>query len=405
MLHDLSLLVSQPFHALDACLPVMLPAITRHLRVSSAFVSEFTPDNLNFLGAVDESDSGLLSASSEPLLETFCQYVYATGSPVVIGDASLDVRVQAVGLRSKFSIGSYIGVPIIRSSGAIYGTLCALDSQTRQFTDDQMAFLRVLASKLAWVIERPSAGADRPGPLLPDQPGDDPSLLLRILAHDIRSPLTSILGYCEMLKAGMVGPINAEQQSLIVSIDEATRFIHRLATDMVSSVDSLRCAISLLVDRYDPGELAQRVASIYHAQAVAKGLELTVRMDAPLLEGVGDAVRVQHALSNLVANAIHYTDRGTVSLAVSTDAESIVYAVDDTGCGIAEADHARIWKLHARASSDRPGLGMGLYMVRQLVEAMHGSVAVRSSPGQGSTFIMRLPRLLQHPESVSIGFS
>jgi GAF domain-containing protein len=132
MLHDLSMLVSQPFPALETCLPVMLPVITRHLRVSSAFVSQFTPDNLNFLGAVDESDSGLLHARSEPILETFCQYVYATGAPVVIGDASLDVRVQTVGLRSKFSIGAYIGVPIIRSSGAIYGTLCALDAQHPQ---------------------------------------------------------------------------------------------------------------------------------------------------------------------------------------------------------------------------------------------------------------------------------
>jgi two-component system, sensor histidine kinase len=404
MLHDLSMLVSQPFLTLDACLPVMLPVITRHLGVSAAFVSEFTPGNLNFLGAVDQSDSGLLSATAEPILESFCQYVYATGAPMVIGDASLDVRVQAVGLRSKFSIGAYIGVPIIRSSGAIYGTLCALDPQPRQFSDDHMAFLRVLASKLAWVIERPAAGADRPAPPAPDQPGADPSLLLRILAHDIRSPLTSILGYCEMLKSGMVGPLSADQQSLIVSIDEASRFIHRLATDMVASVDSLGCTISLLVDRYDPGELARRVASIYQAQAAAKGLELTVRIGSPLLEGVGDAVRVQHALSNLVANAIHYTDRGGVSLAVSADAETIVYAVSDTGCGIAEPDQARIWSLHARACADRPGHGIGLYMVRQLVEAMHGSVTVESAPGQGSTFIMRMPRLV-HPESVSLGFS
>lgn len=400
MLADLSLLVCQPFPSLDACLPIMLPVITRHLGVSAAFVSEVTPGALKFLGAVDASNCGLLAATSEPILESFCQYVYATAAPMVVGDTSLDPRVTSVGLRHKYSIGSYVGVPIIRSSGAIYGTLCALDPEPRTFDDDQLAFLRVLGSKLAWVIEQP---ADSPPPAPSAAPGDDPALLLRVLAHDIRSPLTSILGYCEMLKSGMIGQITADQAAIITSIDESSRFIHRLATDMVSSVDSRRGAVALLVDRYDPVQLIRTLARIYQPQAAAKGLSLSVVAEAPLPECVGDAVRVQHALSNLVANAIAYTDHGAIRIRAAADADWVVYSVSDTGCGIAAADCERIWQLNARAHDAQPGFGIGLYMVRQLVAGMQGTVEVASTPGRGSTFTIRLPRLLHRPASIAVG--
>lgn len=406
MLHDLSALVSQPFESVQNCLSVMLPVIMRHLDVQAAFVSQFTPYNLQFISAMDTSGCGLMNAEREPLLESFCQYVYATGVPVVIADAATDPRVQETGLRTKFSIGSYVGVPIIRSSGTIYGTLCALDPEKRMYIPAQVAFLSVLASKIAWLIEQVPHTRMLDHSLEPADsnalPSTDPTIMVRMLAHDIRSPLTSIIGYCKMLVEGIVGGLNDEQQSMIASIDHSSRFIHRLATDMVASVERHQATLSLLIDYYDPIQVIQQLSTVYQGQAHRKGLAFHVLIDTPPIPCVGDAMRVQHVLSNLLTNAIKYTETGYVSLRVGAWQQGVEYMVSDSGCGIASDEQERVWNLYARGNHDRPGFGIGLYVVQQLVTAMSGTIDLVSASGQGSTFTVRLPLSIQRPASITM---
>ncbi len=401
MLQDLSMVLSQPFRKLEDCLPIMLPVITRQLGVHAAFVSHMTPTILEFLGSVDTSNSGLLDANHEPLLNSFCQHIYATGEPVVISDAATDPRVSGVALRTKFGIGSYLGVPLIRASGAIDGTLCALDPAPRTYSADQLAFLRIVASKLAWVIDQSPA----PPAIATPAPGGqraDPALILRVMAHDIRNPLTSMLGHCELLLSEVAGPLTEEQQTMIRHLSEASRFIYRLATDMVSSADSQQATMMMLPAEYSPVQIIQQLAAIYAVQAEQKGLRFqAITTTAPALI-VGDAARVQQVLANLITNAIQYTDQGMIALEVASWSGGVAYSVRDTGRGIPAPEQEHIWALHARGQYDRAGFGIGLYVVRQLVTAMGGTYALASQPGQGSVFTVRFPAVVQGPALVSL---
>ena len=405
MLQDLSILLNQPFRDIQDCLPVMLPVITRQLGVQAAFVSHMTPTRLEFLGAVDTSNCGLLQADQEPLLNSFCQYIYATGEPIVVTDAAGDPRVSGVDLRTKFAIGSYLGVPLIRGSGAIDGSLCALDPLPRSYSPEQLAFLRIVASKLAWVMDQTPAPLAALSPAGPASDRADPALVLRVMAHDIRSPLTSMFGYCDLLLSGMAGSLTEEQQTMIDRMAEASRFIHRLATDMVASVDSQHATMMVLPARYDPVQVVQQLAAIYAIQAERKGLHFEVITTNAPATGTGDAARMQQVLANLIANAIQYTDHGGVSIEVTGWEGGVAYSVRDTGRGLAPAEQERIWALHARERHDQVGFGIGLYVVRQLVQAMGGRVALASAPGQGSTFTVRFPAVAQAPSAIAFASS
>jgi len=391
MLYDLSAILSQPFQHLADCLPLMLPVITRHLGVQAAFVSQMTPTTLTFLGAVDHANGAVLDADHEPLLNSFCQYIYATGQPVVVTNAADDPRVQLVELRQKFLIGSYIGVPIIRASGLVDGSLCALDPAPHEYDADQLAFLRSMASKLAWVMDQDTAVRSDLPLLTEHDVGGNPSFALRMLAHDIRSPLTSIFGYCEMLLQGVVSALTLEQQTIVSHVLESSRYIHRLATDMVASVDGAPATMTILPDQYDPTELVQRMHAIYVGQAHQKSIAFRLVTATAPPRCYGDVARVQQVLANLISNAIQATQQGSITVVVDSVQGAVIYCVQDTGPGIPTSEQDHIWDLHVRGQATHAGFGIGLYVVRQLVEAMGGMISLTSAVGQGSRFTIRFP--------------
>ncbi len=217
------------------------------------------------------------------------------------------------------------------------------------------------------------------------------------VAHDLRTPLTRLRGTAEL---ALAADLPAARDALAVCIEESDQVLTMLRTLMdVSEAETgilrlERAEVSL-------GKLAADVVDLYAQVAEDAGVSLTVARDAPAMVSA-DPVRIRQAIANLVDNAVKYTPRGgAVTLEVeATPVEAIVRVVDN-GEGIAETAIPRIWDRLYRAepSRSKPGLGLGLSVVRAIVLAHGGTVEVASTPGAGSRFTIRLPLTAARPEA------
>lgn len=219
--------------------------------------------------------------------------------------------------------------------------------------------------------------------------------LVTDLAHELRTPLGNVLGYLEAAQDGVM-PVTDE---LVGSLHEEAMLLQRLVDDLqtLSLAEAGRLALHL--EPVDVAGLAESVAKAHRARAAAEGLTLQVNAapgPGPLVEA--DPERLRQALGNLVSNALRHTPKGgDVTLRVRVEDEAVVVEVQDTGEGI-DPEHLprvfdRFWRADASRSRGTGGSGLGLAICNRLVDSHGGSVTATSTPGNGSTFTVTLPRL------------
>jgi signal transduction histidine kinase len=220
---------------------------------------------------------------------------------------------------------------------------------------------------------------------------DEQAMLLRMVVHDLRMPLTGIQGYTDLLQHGAYGPLSDEQATVLERIKYSTKFLDRLVRSLLDGMPAETPTLSLARESFDPCQIAQKVLGDCYPQAVQQGLTLQFRSMENLPWIVGDPDRVREVLFNLLGNALRYTTSGGITLSVEMITDTIEFRVEDTGPGIAQEMQEAIWKPFTRATDRGDGLGIGLYSVQRLTQAMGGSVGMQSTPGTGSVFWIRLP--------------
>ncbi|NUK33786.1 HAMP domain-containing histidine kinase [Streptomyces lunaelactis] len=221
------------------------------------------------------------------------------------------------------------------------------------------------------------------------------------IAHELRTPLTNIRGWLEVTRDGLLPP----DPDLIASLHDEALLLQHIIDDLqdLAAVD----AGTLRLHREPVGvdELVAQVVSAHRSRAEAAGIRLRTRT-TPGLWLEADPVRMRQALGNLVANALRHTPAdGTVTLTARQAGDLAVLTVEDTGGGIAPEDlphvFERFWRAEKSRSRRTGGSGLGLSIVRQLVEAHGGTVTADSPPGAGAAFTVRLP-LGPEPDSLSL---
>lgn len=219
---------------------------------------------------------------------------------------------------------------------------------------------------------------------------------LATVSHELRTPLTSILGYLELHEDAVAdGTADTVGRSHLGAVCRSARSLQERIGQLLAVATP---AERLAVRPVDVTALVARAAAEHRQAAVRAGLELVLEPPETLVWPV-DPVAFERVVDNLLGNAVKYTDRGTVSAVLSTDHGSdrseLVLTVADTGNGMTETEisHAfdRFYRGEGVARSAVPGLGIGLAVTKQLVEAHGGTVAVSSRPGTGSRFVVRLP--------------
>ncbi len=218
---------------------------------------------------------------------------------------------------------------------------------------------------------------------------------LSVAAHELRTPLTSLRLHLQLL----LRQVGGVQPALAKELEPRTQVLERQLSRLGSLVNTLldvsRLAagkLTLEPRELDFTQLVRQMADAFSEEFSRAGCELKVHADGPL-RGSWDPLRVEQVLVNLLSNAAKYGAGRPVEVSLVGEGAHVVLAVKDHGIGISEDGMARLFGKFERAVSERHygGLGLGLYITRQIVEAMGGSITVRSAQGQGSTFILRLP--------------
>ena len=215
------------------------------------------------------------------------------------------------------------------------------------------------------------------------------------VSHDLRTPLTRLRGTAELALAG-TPDMERYREALADCVEESDRVLVMLNTLMdISEAES--GAMQLHREPVALGDVVERAVSLYRDVADAKGVELDIaERDGASGEDLvnGDRTRLEQVAANLIDNAIKYTPAGgRVEASVARDGEQAVLRVRDTGPGIPADEAPRIWERLFRGDRSRTerGLGLGLSLVKAIVEAHGGEVRVATEPGRGSTFEVLLP--------------
>ena len=212
------------------------------------------------------------------------------------------------------------------------------------------------------------------------------------VAHDLRTPLTRLRGTAELALQGVESG-GAEQKEALADCVEQADEVLRLLRALMEISEAEGGMLRLEKTACDVGELARSAVDLYAEVAEAKPVTLSV--DAAVAGPVlADATRLRQAIANLVDNAVKYTPAGgRATVRVTVEGDEAVLTVSDTGPGVPVAEQARVWERLYRGDASRTerGLGLGLSLVRVIVEAHGGRVAVRNGTEGGAVFAVRLP--------------
>ncbi|MET0670491.1 MAG: ATP-binding protein [Xanthobacteraceae bacterium] len=213
------------------------------------------------------------------------------------------------------------------------------------------------------------------------------------LAHDIRTPLTGMLALSDLLLASN---LPERERGWAAAIKDAAGHLARLTTLVVDAAKAGTGKLILQPEPFALRDFIDAAAQSLKARADAKSIGVEISIDDALTVRVSaDAVRLRSALENLIDNAVKFTERGQVSLAVVMEPSArrrlkLTFTVVDTGIGIVAADLKRLFRPFSQANESVAqrfgGSGLGLSFARRIAAAMGGSLTVKSRPGQGSTF-------------------
>lgn len=228
------------------------------------------------------------------------------------------------------------------------------------------------------------------------------------MSHELRTPLTSILGMSEALQEKTFGEINSRQDKALKQIEKSGRHLLDLINDILDFAKIEAGKLELDLRPVNLTQICHDSLTMMQQLAEAKNIQLQKQIDLPLSLLTLDERRAFQCLLNLLSNAVKFTPQGgTVTLTLTLDKEEVAIAVCDTGIGIASEHFDKLFRpfeqIDSRLSRQYEGTGLGLALVKRIMEAHQGRVTVTSHLGQGSCFTLYFPyRPTSAPQSLSL---
>jgi len=221
------------------------------------------------------------------------------------------------------------------------------------------------------------------------------SEFLANMSHELRTPMNAILGYTELIIDNIYGEVPEKIQRVLERVEKNGQHLLSLINDVLdfSKIEAGR--LTLTLTDYSRQDVIQTVATSVEALAAEKNLDLEVMIPKELMTGKGDEQRIAQVLLNLLGNAIKFTEEGGVIVEATVSNETFLISVSDTGPGLSEADHKKIFEEFHQADGsstrEKGGTGLGLSISKKIVEMHGGHIWVDSIPKKGSTFRFTLP--------------
>jgi len=338
------------------------------------------------------------------------------GQTVVNNDSKTDPRTAADYHRSYEPSGerAYIAVPLMRE-GKWVASLWASVDQPREWTREEVGLLQAVAERTWTAIEKLRAEAERERLLQSVEEARDAAEkanqlkdeFLATLSHELRNPLNVILGYSELL----LRMSEIEQSPRLVQMGEALRRNAQSQSQLINDLLDLsrlqRGKISLNQETVSLPAIIDNAVETVRADAATKGVEIRLNPSEHLLFVEGDRLRLQQIAWNLLNNAVKFTPSGgRIEISLINEGVTAAFVVKDTGQGIDPGFLPHVFEMFRQADGSNRrrhgGLGIGLALVRQLVQLHGGTISAESEgPNKGSRFTVRLP-LLRETASLAV---
>jgi NtrC-family two-component system sensor histidine kinase KinB len=218
--------------------------------------------------------------------------------------------------------------------------------------------------------------------------------LVATASHELKTPLTGLRMAVHLLLEESVGPLTPKQLELLLDARENSERLLAVVNNLLDLARFEQGSRQLNIQPEPPRRLLQNAADAVRARAQDKSIELALDVPDGLPAVAADAERIDHALRNLLDNALTYTDRGgRITLSAVTEGDSVVLSIADTGCGIPSEHLLHVFEKFFRVpgQSRGNGTGLGLAIVQEIVTAHSGTIACESQLGVGTVFHLRLP--------------
>ncbi|KJZ63025.1 GAF domain-containing sensor histidine kinase [Pseudomonas fluorescens] len=374
-----------------SAVPAILQVIRELTGLRFAAVARVTENSWTACAVFDQLNFGLQVGGELDLVTTLCHEIRQSHHSVVIDKASEDPLYRDHHTPRLYQFESYIAVPIFRTDGRFFGTICALDpnpanlkSSTIQSTMESFARMLALQIEAEENLQKTEAALrkERETAELREQ-------FIAVLGHDLRNPLFAISAGAEMLLRKLPDPANQQRARQILT---SARRAAKLVDDVLDFArGSLGRGIPVNIEPCPDLEDALRHV-ISEVQSVHPDRPLQSSIDD--LHGVQcDRERVAQLLSNLVANAVAHGDPdGPIEISAQINEGQFVLSVNNQGV-IAQDTLPHLFRPYSRSASGKPqaGLGLGLYIASQIAQSHGGKLDVVSTEQQGTTFTFSLP--------------
>lgn len=215
---------------------------------------------------------------------------------------------------------------------------------------------------------------------------------IHTVSHDLRSPLTSVLGYTELIER--TGPLNENQQEFLKRLQGSVQHITTLINDLLD-IGRLEAGFDTRREMVQLEDILKYSLDMFDGQVKKKYIKLTVNVDHDIQLLRANPIRIRQMIDNLIGNAIKYTpDEGSVRVDLHMQDKQVIFKVEDTGPGIPAEEHNRVFEKFFRATNapdNVQGSGLGLAIVKSIVDSHQGRVWVDSTVNKGSSFTVILP--------------
>lgn len=370
--------------------------LNRVLSLALDWAVRLTEADKGSIGLMDQDEDGtlhlnLLAHNGEESSE---MRRVATDHPVLAQVLAKKGSVQSDDVSAEQSIdgtatAAQLAVPIKRE-GQVIGLISLESRQNNRFHTEDVAFVERLADRAAVAIEnsRLYEGIHAAN--------QAKSQFISVVTHELRIPMTSIKGYTDLILSGMVGPLTEQQEDFLTTVKRNLDRMSVLIRDLsdINHIESGRMKFEF--SAFDFQEALDDVVDNLREQIEARQQELVIDVDAGLPAIYADRIRLSQVLTNLLSNANKYTpDGGGISIQAIRQNGVARVDVKDTGIGISEEDQAQLFSEFFRSDDaavrQQVGWGLGLSIVKRMVEAQSGEISCESRLGVGSTFSFTIP--------------
>lgn len=367
--------------------------LTENLNVDIAFVGKFVKGKtVDVIAGIDNGE--LLERFGYDLEDTPCEKV-AKGDICFYDDGIQTLFPKDI-LLIEMGIEAYAGIPLVGRSGDPLGVFVLLNRKPIQSKDLHLNLLQIFSGKITAELERMEAEQSLKQALNRAEESDRlKTAFLSNMSHEIRTPMNGIVGFTELLQDPDLPEVN--QREYVTIIQKSSERLLSTVNDIIEISKIESGEVSVSKEKVDVVELIESFVDFFRPEATKKNLEISFDnlTGKPKCLTESDKIKLTSIVSNLIKNAIKYTDSGYIKLGLKVNNESLVLSCKDSGIGIPKHRHEAIFNRFEQADLEdkqaHEGSGLGLAIVKSYVEMLDGKIWVESEEMKGTVFYVALP--------------